>query len=37
MINKTIDYEPVCVLQVLIMKENVLPFSNSYVWIYNLL
>jgi hypothetical protein len=38
MLNKTVDNEPVCVcvLQILIMKDKILPFSNYNMRIYNL-
>jgi hypothetical protein len=41
MLNKTIDYEPVCVcvcvLRILINKDEILPFPNYNVRIYNFL
>jgi hypothetical protein len=47
MLNKTIDDEPVwvcvcvcvcvCLLQILIMEDKILPFSNYNVQIYNFL
>jgi hypothetical protein len=43
MFNKTISDEPmcvcvcVCVLQILIMKDKILPFSNCNVQIHNFL